>query len=115
MTEIWVNDQLHSILGMSDKTLAKYLMAEARKTDSAEDFVEKLESTGAVDVSQAQMNSFAKELWGRMPHPHLELRQRKEAELEQKRKLAAATEKWNQSFQMLSDHSSDEEQPCEYN
>uniref|UniRef100_A0A914WPP6 RNA helicase n=1 Tax=Plectus sambesii TaxID=2011161 RepID=A0A914WPP6_9BILA len=102
----WVNDELHSILGLSDRTLGQFMVALARKSTSSADFLERLTKTEAVDVT-ARMSQFAQDLYNRVPHAAPKGQQgssQRQAE-EQARQRA----RWNASFQMLSDHSSDEE------
>ena len=63
--DTWVSDRLHDILGISDKHITQFLIALAKKATSAADYIEKLQDTGTVDID-AQMTSFAQELWNRV-------------------------------------------------
>jgi len=38
----WVNDELHSVLGMNDCTLSQFMIAIAKKTADANEFLDKL-------------------------------------------------------------------------
>ena len=60
--ETWVNDKLHDILGISDKYIAQYLIGLAKKSSSADEYVEKLRDTGTVEIDQ-NMVIFSQELW----------------------------------------------------
>ena len=62
--ETWVNDKLHDILGISDKYIAQYLIGLAKKSSSAEEYVEKLRDTGTVEIDQS-MVIFSQELWSK--------------------------------------------------
>ena len=62
--ETWVNDKLHDILGISDKYIAQYLIGLAKKSSSAEEYVEKLRDTGTVEIDQS-MVTFSQELWNK--------------------------------------------------
>ena len=62
MTERWVSDRLHDILGMSDKYIAQYMVSLAGKATSGTDLIEKLKATGTVDVDQ-NMVTFLHELY----------------------------------------------------
>ena len=60
--ETWVNDKLHDILGISDKYIAQYLIGLAKKSSSADEYIEKLRDTGTVEIDQNMVN-FSQELW----------------------------------------------------
>ena len=60
--ERWVGDQLHDILGISDRYITQYLIGLAGKASNTDDYVEKLRETGTIEVDQSIV-SFAKELW----------------------------------------------------
>ncbi len=61
----WVGDQLHDILGISDKVIAEYFVGLARKASSVPDLVQKLVDTGTVEIDQ-KMTNFAKELFAQV-------------------------------------------------
>ena len=63
--ELWVNDNLHDVLGMSEKTVGQFLISLAKKSDSAETFIKKLEDSGTIDVTD-RVASFASELFSRV-------------------------------------------------
>ena len=63
--ERWVGDQLHEILGISDRTIAEYFVGLAKKSGSPQDLVENIRRTGTVDIDGNMIN-FAKELWGKV-------------------------------------------------
>jgi len=60
--ERWVGDQLHDILGISDKYITQYLIGLANKATSSTEYIQKLRDTGTIDVDQSIV-SFANELW----------------------------------------------------
>lgn len=62
VVEAWVRDQLHEILGMSDRHVAQFLVGTAQRSSSSVDFLSRLTSTGAIDVTD-KVRSFAEELW----------------------------------------------------
>ena len=68
--ELWVNDNLHDVLGMSEKTVGLFLISLAKKSDSAETFIKKLEDSGTIDVSD-RVISFANELFSRVSSCYL--------------------------------------------
>lgn len=65
--ETWVDDQLHDILGLSEKYLTQYMIGLCKKSTSVDNFIANLRSTGTVDVNQ-KLISFASELYSRVPH-----------------------------------------------
>ena len=63
--DIWVQDQLHDILGISDKYIAEYFISLAGKSSSGSDLVQKIEKTGTVDINNAIVR-FADELMSKV-------------------------------------------------
>jgi pre-mRNA-splicing factor ATP-dependent RNA helicase DHX16 len=66
MVEQWVKDELHSILGLSDALIAKYLISEAKQSPSPASFVARLRSSGTLEVGDG-VERFCGELWARLP------------------------------------------------
>ena len=97
----WVSDQLHELLGLSDRYTAEFLVGLAKKSSSPELFFRKLKDTGAITVNEA-VRGFAADLWRKVPHKQLEERPSKAHE----REVLTQREK-NRSYRLLSD--SDEE------
>ena len=64
-TEVWVNDRLHDILGISDTYIAQYFVGLAKKSESSSELVERLKETGTVDVDD-RLISFAKDLFDKV-------------------------------------------------
>ena len=62
LTERWVSDRLHDILGLSDRYIAQFMVALAQKASSSQDLVQKVIDTGTVDVDQ-NMITFLGELY----------------------------------------------------
>ena len=63
----WVSDKLHAIIGLSDIQLAQYLTELAKRAPTSQEFVEKLRSSGTIDMSGTVV-AFAEELWSKVPH-----------------------------------------------
>ena len=59
--EIWVQDQLHDILGISDRYIAEYLISLAGKSSSGADLVQRIQKTGTIDINDG-IKRFAGEL-----------------------------------------------------
>lgn len=51
--ETWVNDELHTLVGMSDRNTANFIISLARKAMDTTDLVQKLADSGAIDVIDA--------------------------------------------------------------
>ncbi|XP_033123605.1 pre-mRNA-splicing factor ATP-dependent RNA helicase DHX16-like [Anneissia japonica] len=64
--EVWVRDQLHDILGISDRYIAEYLIGLAKKSFTSEAFVDTLQKTGAIEVDNRTI-AFASQLWMKIP------------------------------------------------
>lgn len=65
--EQWVSDQLHSILGLSDRYVAQFLVNMAQKSSSRQDLVEKIRDTGTISVND-DVIGFMGQLWDKVPH-----------------------------------------------
>ena len=67
VTQQWVSDRLHQILGLSDKYVAQFIVGLAKKATSLPDFYSRLESTGTIKMND-EVRQFATELWSKVPH-----------------------------------------------
>ena len=105
MSEIvaWVSDQLHSILGLSDRFVAEYLVGLAKKSSTPEVFESKIRETNTITVNHA-VRTFLDELWGKVPHKQIAEKPARSYERE-----ILLQQKQNKSYRLLSD--SDEEIP----
>ncbi|CAJ0564601.1 unnamed protein product, partial [Mesorhabditis spiculigera] len=66
--ETWVNDELHALMGMSDRTMTQFVIALAKKSTNADDLIGKLRDNDAVADITPAVRVFAKELLNRVPH-----------------------------------------------
>lgn len=73
--EQFINDSLHSIVGISDRDICQYVHALAKKAKSPADLVEKFRETGDFPISPA-IQTFASDLMSRMPRVSAPIRQR---------------------------------------
>ncbi|CAI2328535.1 unnamed protein product [Caenorhabditis sp. 36 PRJEB53466] len=64
--EQFINDKLHSIVGISDRSICQYVHALAKQSKTAGDLVQKLRDAGDFPITPA-IQSFAEELWTRIP------------------------------------------------
>lgn len=63
----WISDELHSLLGFSDKFTAEFLYNLATKSSCTDDLIDKIKDTGTLTVNSA-VQQFASELWNKVPH-----------------------------------------------
>lgn len=97
----WVSDKLHELLGLSDKHTAEFLVGLAKSSHSCNQFVQKLEKTGAITISPA-VTSFASELWNKVPHKQPQ----EKAARQREREILREQERYRQ-YKLLSDSEDD--------
>lgn len=93
----WISDELHSLLGFSDKYTAEFLYNLATKSTSVEALVDKIKDTGTLTVNTAVFQ-FANELWNRVPHVEI-----KEKPARAYERAIAETLKRNMSYKLIED------------
>ncbi|XP_078391996.1 pre-mRNA-splicing factor ATP-dependent RNA helicase DHX16 [Cetorhinus maximus] len=103
--EKWVNDQLHQLLGLSDKYVAQFLIGTAQRSSSVPDFIRRLEETGTIDITQ-KVQLFASELWTKIPRKQQVEKASRAVERE-----ALAIQQKNRTYLLLED--SEESEPEE--
>ncbi|VDN02584.1 unnamed protein product [Thelazia callipaeda] len=65
--EQWVNDELYSLVGCSDRTAVQYILALARKSTCNDDLLHRLRSTDIMKDTPS-VRKFVNELLSRVPH-----------------------------------------------
>ncbi|XP_072405879.1 pre-mRNA-splicing factor ATP-dependent RNA helicase DHX16 [Chiloscyllium punctatum] len=95
--EKWVNDELHQLLGLSDKYVAQFLIGTAQRSDSVADFIRRLEDTGTIDITQG-VRRFADELWTKIPRTQKAEKAARAVERE-----ALAMQQKNRTYLLLED------------
>lgn len=98
----WVSDELHDILGLSDRYTAEYFVGLAKKASSHDALVKQLQNTGAVTVNEA-IHQFSRELWEKLPH-----QKATEKPARAKEREALIQREKNKRYQMIMDDSDDE-------
>uniref|UniRef100_A0A8C5QM52 RNA helicase n=1 Tax=Leptobrachium leishanense TaxID=445787 RepID=A0A8C5QM52_9ANUR len=101
--ESWVKEQLHEVLGMSDRHVAQFLVGTARRSSSSSDLLRRLNDTGAIDVTE-KVKRFVEELWVKIPRKAPVERPARAAERE-----ALAMQEKNRLYALLEDSEEDEE------
>jgi hypothetical protein len=113
---IWVNDELHGITGISNLTIADYLVGLAEKSKSAQDLMQKIRDTETLDVDQ-KVTDFAQTLYAKIPSNgagkgNLNLapneRQKRKIDNQAKERAAMELAAKNRTFKMVSDDEEEE-------
>ncbi|KAM4834826.1 pre-mRNA-splicing factor ATP-dependent RNA helicase DHX16 isoform 2-T2 [Thomomys bottae] len=95
--ERWVQEELHSVLGLSQRHVARFLIANAQRFASPEEFLQRLEDTDTLDLS-GPARDFALRLWHKVPRKPVVEKPARVAE----REARALLEK-NRSYKLLED------------
>ncbi|KAJ8377931.1 hypothetical protein AAFF_G00249940 [Aldrovandia affinis] len=101
--EQWVNDQLHDILGLSDKYVAQFMIGSARRSSGPQDFVSRLRETGTIDIDQ-RVVAFAEELYNKIPR-----KQAVEKPARAREREVLEMERKNRTYTLLEDSESEGE------
>nr|AAH46781.1 Dhx16 protein [Mus musculus] len=101
--ERWVQEELHSVLGLSERHVAQFLIGTAQRCASAEEFVQRLRDTDTLDLG-GPARDFALKLWSKVPRKAVVEKPARAAE----REARALLEK-NRSYKLLEDSESGEE------
>ncbi|GAB1301013.1 RNA helicase [Apodemus speciosus] len=101
--ERWVQEELHSVLGLSERHVAQFLIGTAQRCASAEEFVQRLRDTDTLDLG-GPARDFALRLWSKVPRKAVVEKPARAAE----REARALLEK-NRSYKLLEDSESGEE------
>lgn len=84
----WVNDKLHDLLNISDRSICEFLVGLCRKSSSPAEFLDKIRETDTIDINDG-VRGFANELWSRIPR---QLSAGEKRKLENRRKEEEARE-----------------------
>ncbi|KAF7235610.1 Pre-mRNA-splicing factor ATP-dependent RNA helicase DHX16 [Varanus komodoensis] len=104
--ERWVSEQLHTLLGLSERHVVAFMVGLARRSRAPEDLLARLEETETLRVTDPAARAFAQQLWERVPHQAPRERPARAAEQE-----ALALQQKNRSYTLLED--SDDDVPSE--
>ncbi|XP_008322252.1 pre-mRNA-splicing factor ATP-dependent RNA helicase DHX16 [Cynoglossus semilaevis] len=100
--EQWVNDRLHDILGLSDRYVSQFMIGTARKAQSAEDFVSRIQQTGTIDINPSVI-VFAQDLFNKIPRKLVVEKESRVAE-----RQAIEMDRKNRTYTLLEDSDSDQ-------
>ncbi|VDN59099.1 unnamed protein product [Dracunculus medinensis] len=87
--EEWVDEKLYDILGISDRTITRFILALAKKSTDSADLVERLRNTETLQITPNVMK-FASDLLARIPHAEVKAKEIKR--LNQRLKLISSDE-----------------------
>eukprot|EP00038_Savillea_parva_P019455 m.27593 g.27593 ORF g.27593 m.27593 type:complete len:1068 (-) comp4427_c0_seq1:179-3382(-) len=102
----WVSDQLHSIVGYSDKVVAQYIIAAAKKSTSPEALLFSLSSSGTIESNSAT-RAFTAQLWDKIGKRGPQKSQQKVAARAEARAAVAFQQK-QESYRLLDDPEDEE-------
>uniref|UniRef100_A0A8C2GRB4 RNA helicase n=1 Tax=Cyprinus carpio TaxID=7962 RepID=A0A8C2GRB4_CYPCA len=103
--EQWVSDQLHDILGLSDRYVAQFMIGLVQKSSGPQDFVARLQQTGTIDIDQ-RITAFAHELYNKVSAPKKHVAEKPARAVERK---VIEMERKNRTYTLLEDSESDGE------
>ncbi|CAM4555072.1 unnamed protein product [Leuciscus chuanchicus] len=101
--EQWVSDQLHDIMGLSDRYVAQFMIGLVKKSSGPQDFVARLQQTGTIDIDQ-RITAFAHELYNKAPKKHVVEKPARAIE-----RQVMEMERKNRTYTLLEDSESDRE------
>ncbi|XP_023577699.1 putative pre-mRNA-splicing factor ATP-dependent RNA helicase DHX16 isoform X1 [Octodon degus] len=103
--ERWVQEELHAVLGLSERHVAQFLIGTAQRCASAEEFVQRLRDTDTLDLD-GPARDFALRLWSKVPRKAAVEKPTRAAE----REARALLEK-SRSYRLLEDSEDSDEAP----
>ena len=62
----WVSDELHTVSGISDKTIAEYFVSLAKQSSSSSDLIQRIRDTDTLQIDP-NVEAFAQELFSKVP------------------------------------------------
>ena len=95
----WVSDQLHELVGISDRSIAEFILGLCQQSKSSDDFLEKIKDTGAIDVNE-KVAGFASELFGRIPR-EMTAGEKRRQENRRREEQAVLDHKKNKGFKLV--------------
>lgn len=65
--ETWVNDEMHSVFGYSDRAVGSYVISLAKKSSDPNHFIEQLQAYDDTVKLNATLTNFATQLLSKVP------------------------------------------------
>ena len=95
----YVSDKLHELVGISDRSIAEFILGLCTQSKTPADFIDKIKATGCIDIND-KVSLFATDLFGRVPR-ELSAGEKKRAENRRKEEQALMEQKKNKGFKMV--------------
>jgi len=95
----WVSDKLHELVGISDKSIAEFILGLCSHSKSPADFIQKIKDTDCIDIND-QVSLFATELYGKIPR-EMSAGEKKRMENRRREEEAINQRKKNKEFKMV--------------
>ena len=95
----YVSDKLHELVGISDRSIAEFILGLCTQSKTPADFIDKIKATGCIDIND-KVSLFATDLFGRVPR-ELSAGEKKRAENRRKEEQALLEQKKNKGFKMV--------------
>ena len=94
----WIDDGLHSIIGMSDGLLSEFILSLAKKSNSVEKLVYDIQKSADIPHSN-ELQNFASQLYQKVPHKEKKIVNSKEMLM----KEARDSQMKNKSYQFINE------------
>ena len=95
----WVSDKLHELVGISDKSIAEFILGLCQQSKTPADFITKIRETDCIDIND-QVSLFATELHAKIPR-EMSAGEKKRLENRKKEQQAISDQKKNKGFKMV--------------
>ena len=92
----WVSDKLHELVGISDKSIAEFIIGPGIQSKSPAEFIQNFKDTDCIEIND-KVSVFARELHAKIPRK-LSQGEKKRAENRRREKAALSEQKRNNSF-----------------
>lgn len=95
----WVSDKLHELVGISDKSIAEFIIGLGTQSKTPAEFIEKIKDTDCIEIND-KVSLFATELHSKIPR-ELSAGEKKRAENRRREEEARMEQKKNKGFKMV--------------
>ena len=95
----WVSDKLHELVGISDKSIAEFVIGLGTQSKSPAEFIQKIKDTDCIEIND-KVSVFATELHAKIPRD-LSVGEKKRAENRRREEAALSEQKRNKGFKMV--------------
>ena len=91
----WVSDKLHELVGISDRSIAEFIIGLGTQSKSPAEFIQKIKDTDCIEIND-KVSVFATELHAKIPRELSlgENRRREEAALSEQKRNNSFKQEW---------------------